>query len=59
MVKYCLMIFALIFSMITKAQQLHPGFDILEYQEMLRINAHIYGIDANGRSPIPAPGSAQ
>ncbi|MDR2274615.1 MAG: lipase family protein [Sphingobacterium sp.] len=59
MIKYWLLGWVLLIVTAVRAQRLNPGFDIPEYQEMLRVNAHIYGKDSSESSPIPAPESSK
>lgn len=42
MTRYFVFFLMLFFLSFANAQHLQPGFDIAEYQEMLRINAGIY-----------------
>lgn len=55
MIKYWLFSCLLFVATAVGAQRLNPGFNLPEYQEMLRVNAHIYEQDESDPSDIPAP----
>ncbi|MNG57265.1 hypothetical protein D3C87_499340 [compost metagenome] len=42
MIKYWLFSCLLFVATVVEAQRLNSGFNLLEYQEMLRVNAYIY-----------------
>ena len=55
MLKYWLLSGLFFVVTVVNAQRLNPGFNLQEYQEMLRVNAHIYEQDGTDPSDIPAP----